>query len=59
MKTVLKLIFILPVVFALFACNDTMGEPDSKLSDVKSLIEPASGRSVVLDPSPTATVYFE
>ena len=59
MRTILKSIFILPVTFLFFACGDNMGETDSKLSDVKTLTEPTSGKSVVLDPSPTATVYFE
>jgi len=41
------------------ACQQTMGDPDSSLSTVGSLIEPASGKSLVLDPSPSASLYFE
>lgn len=59
MKTLLKSGLILSAFFLFFACNDNMGETDSKLSDVKSLTEPSSGRTIVLDPSPTASVYFE
>lgn len=59
MKSILKITFILPFVLAFFACDDNMGDTDSRLSDVKNFIEPSDGKSVVLDPSPSASVYFE
>jgi hypothetical protein len=36
-----------------------MGDTDKRLSSVKNLIEPIDGRAIILDPSPTASVYFE
>lgn len=59
MKTLLKLSFILPFVIVFFACNDNMGDPDNRLAQVKSLIEPADGKSVILDPAASTTLYFE
>ena len=55
----IKLTFLVSVAFAFIACDNTMGDKDSRLSDVKSLIEPQNGRVIELDPSPTASVYFE
>lgn len=48
-------------VFAFFisSCNDNMGAPDSRLSEVKVLIEPSDGKTIVLEPSASASVYFE
>jgi hypothetical protein len=41
------------------ACGDNMGETDRRLSDVKALVEPASGKSVALEPAASAEIYFE
>lgn len=49
--TLLSMIFV--------SCNDSMGDPDTRLSEVKTLIEPADGKSIVLEPSASASVYFE
>lgn len=60
MKAILiKLTFILSSVFIFVACNDTMGDTDSRLSAVGSLIEPADSKPVVLEASTSASVYFE
>lgn len=45
-------------LLAMVAC-DSMGDTDSRLAPVTSLIEPADGNSVVLEISESATVYFE
>lgn len=49
--TLISLIFV--------SCNDSMGDPDARLSEVKTLIEPADGKTIVLEPSASASVYFE
>jgi hypothetical protein len=49
--TLLSMIFV--------SCNDSMGDPDTRLSEVKTLIEPADGKAIVLEPSASASVYFE
>lgn len=58
-----KLNIIIPYLLALsiilVACDDTMGDSDSRLTEVETLIEPANEKAVVLEPSPTASVYFE
>lgn len=60
MKTLLiKIMCFAAVVFTFTACNDTMGDPDGRISEVKTLIEPSDGKTVVLDPLPAASVYFE
>lgn len=60
MKTIwINLAFIASLVFAFVSCNDTMGDTDSRLADVKSLIEPTNGKSVALETSASATAYFE
>jgi hypothetical protein len=49
--TLVSLIFV--------SCNDSMGDPDARLSEVKTLIEPADGKTIALEPSASASVYFE
>jgi len=55
----IKLIFLVSFAIALIACNETMGDKDSQLSEVKTLIEPLTDKYVELDPLPSASVYFE
>ena len=55
----IKLTFLASLAFVLIACDNTMGDTDSRLSDVKSLIEPLNNKAIELDPSPSASVYFE
>ncbi|MDR0394524.1 MAG: SusE domain-containing protein [Tannerella sp.] len=55
----LKLTIIAAFVFSFAACGDNMGETDTRLSDVKALIEPVDGKSIVLEPSVSAEIYFE
>ncbi|MDR2680056.1 MAG: SusE domain-containing protein [Tannerella sp.] len=60
MKSIfLKLTVIAAFVLSFAACGDNMGETDNRLSDVKTLIEPVSGKSVVLEPAASAEIYFE
>lgn len=57
--------FIINITYFIFlsliltACADTMGEPDNRITDVKTLVEPTDGKAIVLDPLPAASVYFE
>jgi len=61
MKKIDKIIsfIVLLVSLGFISCNDTMGDPDNRLSQVKALIEPEDGKSIVLEPSASAVVYFE
>jgi hypothetical protein len=60
MKAILiKLSLITLVISAFVACSDNMGDTDSKLAEVKTLVEPADGKAVVLDPAATSSLYFE
>ena len=60
MKTqYIKMIGIISLVLGFTACNQPMGEPDSRLKEVSTLIEPADGKTIVLEPSASATAYFE
>lgn len=60
MKTFLKnTIFVVSLIVAFIACDDNMGKPDTRLSQVESLVEPANDKAIVLQPSATASVYFE
>jgi hypothetical protein len=57
---VMKLTVIVALVISFAACgDDNMGKTDARLSDVKTLIEPVDGKSIVLEPSASAEVYFE
>lgn len=60
MKTIdIKWMFIISFILVFIGCNDHMGDPDHRLAEVKTLLEPADGQSVVLQPSVSAGVYFE
>ncbi|GHT63642.1 hypothetical protein AGMMS50239_19970 [Bacteroidia bacterium] len=60
MKTIyIKWTVLASLIFTVIACNDTMGEKDSRLAPVKNLVEPVDGREIVLEPSAAATTYFE
>lgn len=41
------------------ACSDQMGETDSTLTEVKTLVEPMDGKSITLEPAASAAEYFE
>ncbi|MDR0572579.1 MAG: SusE domain-containing protein [Tannerella sp.] len=58
-STGIRLTIIAFFVLSFVACNDNMGETDTRLSDVKTLIEPLSGRSIALETSASAEIYFE
>lgn len=55
----IKLMFITSAVLAFMGCNDNMGDTDNRLASVSALLEPADGKSVVLEPSASSSVYFE
>lgn len=60
MKTILiKLILTSFFLLAFIACDDNMGETDSRLTDVKNLIEPANDKEIALEPFVPSTIYFE
>lgn len=56
--TLTKLICIASFVLAFAGCS-TMGDTDSRLAEVGTLLEPADGKTVVLEASASAAVYFE
>lgn len=58
-KIILQIALIVSTIFLFAGCNDTMGEIDNSLTDVKALIEPMDGKAVVLQPAATASEYFE
>ena len=59
-KTGINLSIIISLISLIFvSCNDSMGDPDARLSEVKTLIEPADGKTIALEPSASASVYFE
>ena len=55
----IKLMFITSAVLVFMGCNDNMGDTDNRLASVSTLLEPADGKSVVLEPSASSSVYFE
>ncbi|MDR1097564.1 MAG: SusE domain-containing protein [Tannerella sp.] len=58
-STVLKITVMISSVISFLACGDNMGDTDTRLSGVKNLVEPASGKAIVLEPSASAALYFE
>lgn len=54
----IKLMFITSVMLAFVGC-DNMGDTDSRLASVNTFLEPADGKTIVLEPSASASVYFE
>lgn len=60
MKTkFINILIVFSLVLGFLACNKTMGEPDNRLSQVAALVEPADGKTIVLEPSASSTAYFE
>ena len=55
--TILPYLLVLSIV--LIACNDTMGETDTRISEVESLIVPIDEKVIELETRPSASVYFE
>ena len=45
----IKLMFITSAVLVFMGCNDNMGDTDNRLASVSTLLEPADGKSVVLE----------
>jgi hypothetical protein len=56
---IIKLTVLASFVLSFTACNDNMGDTDTRLSDVKNLVEPVNGKSVVLEPAVSSALYFE
>jgi hypothetical protein len=60
MKSILvKLTILASFLFAFAGCNEDEELKDTKVTAVKMLYEPTNGKSVVLQSSASATVYFE
>lgn len=60
MKAIVNKLIILSSFIALFtACKEEMGKINNQLSPVQNLIEPSNAKSIVLQPSATASMYFE
>lgn len=60
MKTIFnKIILIILLIAGFIACKSSMGEPDTRLTQVTSLVEPIDGKTIVLEPLATASAYFE
>jgi len=60
MKTKANILIIFAsLILIITACKEEMGQINSQLSAVKTLIEPANAKAVALLPSATATLYFE
>lgn len=60
MKSILvKLTILASFLFAFAGCNEDDELKDTKVTAVKMLYEPTNGKSVVLQSSASATVYFE
>lgn len=58
-KITLYWTFIASLLFIIAACSDTMGDPDSSITEVKALIEPMDNKTVALQPAASASEYFE
>lgn len=54
-----KLMLVSSVALVFMGCNDNMGDTDGRLASVNTLLEPTDGKSVVLEASASASVYFE
>ena len=54
-----KLMLVSSVALVFMGCNDNMGDTDGRLASLNTLLEPADGKSVVLEASASASVYFE
>jgi len=57
--TVNKLIILASFVLAFTACKEEMGKLNSQLSPVQALKDPANASSIVLQPSASASLYFD
>ncbi len=58
-KIVFYRALIASFLIILAACNETMGDPDSTLTEVNALVEPMDGKSIELLPDASASEYFE
>lgn len=58
-KIIIRLAFLASALLILTACNETMGDPDNSLKEVKTLIEPTDGKTIVLQSAASASEYFE
>jgi len=60
MKTIVYKLMIVFSVFLVFtACKEDMGKINSKLSAVQTLNDPANAATIVLQPSASASLYFD
>lgn len=54
-----KLMFVTSFILVFMGCDDNMGKTDTRLAAVDTFAEPADGKSVVLEASASASIYFE
>lgn len=60
MKTILlNLSFLIAVLFAFTGCENDESLKDTRVTAVKTLYEPSNGKTVVLQSSASASLYFE
>jgi len=57
--TIIKLTMIISCIFVVLSCSNDGEVRDLGVTAVKILYEPDNGKSVVLQPSASATLYFE
>lgn len=58
MKLIIKLIGITALALSFVACDDNMGDRDTRVAGVKTLVTPENGTAVVLEPTATAAISF-
>lgn len=58
-KTTITVPLIILLAVLLASCNDNMGASDDRLVAVTTLVEPINAREVILNPSLSASLYFE
>lgn len=58
-KNIFTVFTFLAAVFMISSCTEDMEYKDVKVSPVTALYEPIEGQKIVLQPSATASVYFE
>jgi len=59
MKTILKITILASFVLAFTTCKEDMGKINSQLSAVQTLKDPANAASIVLQPTASASMYFD
>lgn len=58
-KKTIKFVLFASCLSVFMACSKTMGDPDNNLKEVEKLIEPGNGKTLELQPTASASEYFE